>query len=45
VKCAFPITIAESTSGGGRHALAGTVGNGGNKVSVRTVSGGIDVTK
>ena len=45
VKCTFPITITESASGGGRHALAGTVGNGGNKVSVRTVSGSIQVTR
>jgi len=45
VTCAFPITIADSRSGGGRNALSGTVGGGKGSVSVRTVSGDIRVAK
>jgi lia operon protein LiaG len=45
VTCDFPIQISESQSGGGRHALAGTVGGGTNSIKVRTVSGTIRVQR
>ncbi len=39
IRCRFPITISQSADGGGRHALAGTVGAGAGRIQVRTVSG------
>ena len=46
ISCRFPITISQSATGGGRHALAGTVGGPGGtpgQVAVRTVSGDIHI--
>ena len=45
VRCGFPITIRENRSGGGGHALSGTVGAGANAVVVRTVSGDITISR
>jgi lia operon protein LiaG len=48
VTCRFPITISESSSGGGRRTLSGTVGSGAAgsaapKIAVHTVSGDIRI--
>lgn len=48
VACRFPITISESSSGGGRHTLSGAVGSGtagsaAPKIAVHTVSGDIRI--
>lgn len=45
VRCAFPITISGNSSGGGGHSLYGVVGAGTGSVSIRTVSGEIQVLK
>jgi lia operon protein LiaG len=45
ITCRFPITITQSGTGGGNHALSGTVGKGGGPVAVRTVSGDIRIEK
>jgi lia operon protein LiaG len=45
VRCAFPIAIGESRSGGGSHVLTGTVGTSANALAVRTVSGEIRIQR
>ena len=45
ISCKFPITVAERSTGGGRHMLSGTVGSGPNTIAVRTVSGDIRIEK
>jgi lia operon protein LiaG len=43
VTCTFPIAVSGSRSGGGNHSLAGTVGSGTGRFTVRTVSGSIRI--
>lgn len=45
VTCRFPMVVQDSSGGGGHHVLAGKVGSGAGLVTVRTVSGGIRVTR
>lgn len=45
VTCGFPITVRENRAGGGSHVLSGTVGAGANTVTVRTVSGDINIAR
>jgi hypothetical protein len=43
VTCTFPIVLSGSRSGGGNHVLAGTVGSGTGRFTVRTVSGSVRI--
>jgi len=45
ISCKFPITIAESQTGGARHALHGVVQAGSNTVLAHTVSGNIRIER
>jgi lia operon protein LiaG len=45
ITCQFPITVSQGATGGGRHALAGSVGAGTAAVTVRTTSGDIRIEK
>jgi lia operon protein LiaG len=44
IECEFPITI-DDASGRERNRLNGTVGSGGPEISIRTVSGGVEVLR
>jgi len=45
ISCKFPITVSESQTGGGRHALHGVVQAGAGKVLAHTVSGDIRIER
>jgi lia operon protein LiaG len=45
ISCKFPITISESQTASGRHALQGVVQTGSNMVLARTVSGDIRIER
>ena len=45
ISCKFPIIVAERSTGGGRHMLAGTVVSGPNTAALHTISGDIRIEK